>query len=699
MVSSNHQFFQIKSNMKKTLLILLACASSLFAQTKSVSPTGGGLNATDNPAFRTALGGTTVGQNLFTLTNPSAITFPRINADNTVSSLSATDFRTAIGASASFTTSAGLAGLLSDETGTGSFVLASSPTLTTPVINLGTNATGDIYYRSAGGLFTRLPIGSAGQVLSVAGGIPSWATDAGGDVTLAGSQILTNKTLSTGTVFSSPPTMTLGSDATGDVYYRNAGGLLTRLPIGSDGQFLSIAAGIPTWASGAAPDVTLSNSVTLTNKTLGSGTVITAATMTLGSDATGDIYYRNAGGLLTRLGPGSDGQVLTLASGIPSWAAAGGSLTNWTESVNTAAPNATVPAVRFLATNAATNVDAVISPKGTGAILAQVPDNTTTGGNKRGANAVDLQTSRTLATQVASGATSPTVVGGNGNTASGSNSSTVVGGSGNTASANLSSVLGGSSNTASGTWATVVGGSSNTASGTNSFVTGSANSAADYAFSSGRSNAASGAYSALPGGQNNTSSGNYSAILAGYLNTATADYATVIGGNDSDANGVYSVVSGLEADARSLRGAVVRSIGKFQNTGDNQTMNFIVRRQTTDDTPAVLTSDGSAPAATTRIAITTNSAYRFRGMLVGRTNGGVNKTVAFSGAIKQDANAASTAMIGSVTYDTLEDAGAATWVVSVGANTTDGSLDITVTGAAATTIRWSATVETIAVKY
>jgi hypothetical protein len=47
---------------------------------------------------RTSLGGTTVGQSMFTLTNPSAITFPRFNADNTVSALTATNFRSAIGA-------------------------------------------------------------------------------------------------------------------------------------------------------------------------------------------------------------------------------------------------------------------------------------------------------------------------------------------------------------------------------------------------------------------------------------------------------------------------------------------------------------------------------------------------------------------------------------------------------------------------
>lgn len=58
----------------------------------------GGTGATTDSTARTALGATTVGSNLFTLTNPSAITFPRFNANNTVSSLDAATFRTAIGA-------------------------------------------------------------------------------------------------------------------------------------------------------------------------------------------------------------------------------------------------------------------------------------------------------------------------------------------------------------------------------------------------------------------------------------------------------------------------------------------------------------------------------------------------------------------------------------------------------------------------
>ena len=63
---------------------------------------------------RTSLGATTVGGNFFTLTNPSAIRFTRINADNTVSALDAATFRTAIGAGTSSTT-----GTVTSVSGTG----------------------------------------------------------------------------------------------------------------------------------------------------------------------------------------------------------------------------------------------------------------------------------------------------------------------------------------------------------------------------------------------------------------------------------------------------------------------------------------------------------------------------------------------------------------------------------------------------
>lgn len=71
--------------------------NTAFSQTRQWDGGATGLVAATG---RTSLGATTVGGNFFTLSNPSAITFPRINADNSVSTLDAATFRTAIGASA-----------------------------------------------------------------------------------------------------------------------------------------------------------------------------------------------------------------------------------------------------------------------------------------------------------------------------------------------------------------------------------------------------------------------------------------------------------------------------------------------------------------------------------------------------------------------------------------------------------------------
>lgn len=96
--------------------------------------------------------------------------------------------------------------------------------------------------------------------------------------------------------------------------------------------------------------------------------------------------------------------------------------------------------VKLTPNNSATDVDLVLQPKGYGAIIAQQPDGTTTGGNNRGAYAVDLQMSRNANTHVASGYAS-TITGGNSNTASGTGSS-IVGGKDNNASGSLSFVSG-----------------------------------------------------------------------------------------------------------------------------------------------------------------------------------------------------------------------------------------------------------------
>jgi len=120
----------------------------------------GGTNATTAGGARTALGSTTLGDNLFTITNPSAVTFPRFNADNTVSALDAATFRSAIGAGTSSTTgtvtSVAGAGTVNGLTLTGTVTSSGSLTLggtlsgvsltsavtgTLPVGNGGTGAT------------------------------------------------------------------------------------------------------------------------------------------------------------------------------------------------------------------------------------------------------------------------------------------------------------------------------------------------------------------------------------------------------------------------------------------------------------------------------------------------------------------------------------------------------------------------------
>lgn len=53
-------------------------------------------------------------------------------------------------------------------------------------------------------------------------------------------QTLTNKTLTS-------PQINFGSDANGDLIYRNGSGVTARLPIGSTDQILAVQSGLPTW--------------------------------------------------------------------------------------------------------------------------------------------------------------------------------------------------------------------------------------------------------------------------------------------------------------------------------------------------------------------------------------------------------------------------------------------------------------------
>ncbi|HRE59057.1 MAG TPA: hypothetical protein PLW09_14675, partial [Candidatus Kapabacteria bacterium] len=225
------------------------------------------------------------------------------------------------------------------------------------------------------------------------------------------------------------------------------------------------------------------------------------------------------------------GQILSSdASGNMNWVTSGGGLQYFMENRNIAAPNNVIPVHQFIPIGAEADIDIALTPKGNGALTAQVADNAAAGGNKRGLYAVDWQMWRTTNTQVASGIFS-TIAGGQNNTAS-DLESTVSGGNTNTASGINSTVGGGYLNTASNGYATIGGGSGNTASGDGSTISGGGN------------NTASGLISSIGGGDNNTASASYSVVSGGRQNQATDETATVGGGNTNIASGVSSTISG-----------------------------------------------------------------------------------------------------------------------------------------------------------
>jgi hypothetical protein len=115
----------------------------------------------------------------------------------------------------------------------------------------------------------------------------------------------------------------------------------------------------------------------------------------------------------------------------------------------------------------------VLQPKGTGALQAQLTDSTATGGNARGANAVDWQTSRNTASQVGSGPYSFTGAG-NANTNSGYFSA-IAAGSTNILSTNYSFIGAGTGNVVSGgadSYSGIATGYSNTSAGYLNFIGG-----------------------------------------------------------------------------------------------------------------------------------------------------------------------------------------------------------------------------------
>lgn len=115
----------------------ITTASWGTARTITIGSTGKSVDGSANVSWTVGeIGATTVGANLFGLANPSAVTFLRVNADNTVSTLDAAAFRTAIGAgtgsgsgtvtSVSVVSANGFAGTVATATATPAITISTS---------------------------------------------------------------------------------------------------------------------------------------------------------------------------------------------------------------------------------------------------------------------------------------------------------------------------------------------------------------------------------------------------------------------------------------------------------------------------------------------------------------------------------------------------------------------------------------------
>lgn len=342
----------------------------------------------------------------------------------------------------------------------------------------------------------------------------------------------------------------------------------------------------------------------------GAGTVTITPTTSTIDGAASLALTTNQGCLIA-----SDGTNYYTVRGIGS--GGGGSLTNWTEAVSTAAPNATIPAVSLAVTNAATSVDACIIPKGaSGAFLLAVPDNTTTGGNKRGSKSVDLQTSRSVNSQVASGAMA-----------------FIGGGQDNAATNTFSSVVNGSSSTASAGYA-FAHGQSCTASGTNSTATGRSTTAnGPYSYATGYGGGSLGMHGARA---HTATAGNDRQWLDLVVSKTTLDATIGTLSSDTVSTGAVFELSLVSGSALAVKGIVVarQSAGSAGTVGDCKAWTFDALIKNIGGTtslvaavaPTVTAADAGAAAWTLTVTADNGSdLLRLQG------TGEANKTIRWTG--------------------------------------------------------------------
>jgi hypothetical protein len=256
-----------------------------------------------------------------------------------------------------------------------------------------------------------------------------------------------------------------------------------------------------------------------------------------------------------------------------------GGLTNFIEGFSSA-----TQATSFLsASNAAATVNISIDPKGSGSILAAVPDGTAVGGNARGIFAIDFQLTRSLATQVASGNYSVIAGGANNSIASGHPNAFIGGGSGNSIqngnNYEHSAIVGGQSNQINAEWSFVGGGLSNNIQFGNDYAVIAGGRSNDHAnvnrsyrticggyantttenggFIGGGESNRVGVYTTIAGGFDNDSLGQYASIIGGYQNNASANYSTIGGGQSNTVSNNYGTIAGGQSNTVSGTHAII----------------------------------------------------------------------------------------------------------------------------------------------
>lgn len=276
-------------------------------------------------------------------------------------------------------------------------------------------------------------------------------------------------------------------------------------------------------------------------------------------------------------------------------------------------------------------------------------------------------------------------------TASGASSIAI--GSGATASAANSTSIGinsggNSSQTITGSGATALGGSY--ASGSDSFAAAIADNTSTYG--------AKGANSLALGNFANSTGSN--SIAIGFASNSTQASSIALGRNAS-ATQDAAVALGYGSYSNTF-GKLSYASNTFTTSADGSSQYglCVLRRVTSDATATVLTTNAASPSTINQVILPNNSTYTFRIQVVAmqQAAGGTNTAgYSFEGVIRRGANAAATVLKNSTATIIQEDVSG--WNCVLSADTTNGGLAITVTGAAATNIRWVATVQTTEVTY